>query len=68
MKRLIVRLQFKLASWLYTKGIIAPQLFDKPDGTPTKALYFLTPEESEQRDKAILKAVDKINKELVLRR
>jgi len=28
MKTLLVRLQFKLASWLYNQGIIAPQLLE----------------------------------------
>ena len=28
MKTLLVKLQFKLASWLYDQGIIAPQLME----------------------------------------
>jgi len=28
MKTLLVKLQFKLASWLYNQGIIAPQLLE----------------------------------------
>lgn len=28
MKRLLVKLQFKLASWLYNQGIVAPQLLE----------------------------------------
>ena len=28
MRTLLVKLQFKLASWLYNKGIIAPQLLE----------------------------------------
>ena len=46
MKTLIVKLQFKLASWLYNNGIIAPQLLEHPDGTPVKNIKILTPEES----------------------
>ena len=33
MKTLLVKLQFKLASWLYNQGIIAPQLLTKEDGS-----------------------------------
>ena len=28
MKTLLVRLQFKLASWLYNQGIVAPQILE----------------------------------------
>ena len=28
MKRLLIKIQFKLASWLYNEGIIAPQLLE----------------------------------------
>lgn len=28
MKTLLVKLQFKLASWLYNQGIVAPQLLE----------------------------------------
>jgi hypothetical protein len=28
MKTLLIKLQFKLASWLYNQGIIAPQLLE----------------------------------------
>lgn len=47
MKKLLVKLQFKLASYLYKRGIIAPQLLTHSDGTPVKNIKVLTPEESE---------------------
>ena len=46
MKTLLVKLQFKLASWLYDQGIIAPQLLVRPDGTSRRTITILTPEES----------------------
>ena len=48
MKTLLVKLQFKLASWLYNQGIIAPQLLLRPDGTPRRVIKILTPEESQE--------------------
>lgn len=45
MKTLLVKLQFKLASWLYNQGIIAPQLLVRPDGTSRRTITILTPEE-----------------------
>jgi len=48
MKTLLVKLQFKLASWLYNQGIIAPQLLERPDGTPRRVIKILTPEESQE--------------------
>jgi hypothetical protein len=47
MKQLLVKLQFKLASWLYNQDIIAPQLLNHSDGTPVRNIKILTPEESE---------------------
>ena len=47
MKTLLVKLQFKLASWLYNQGIIAPQLLTHSDGTSVGNIKILTPEESE---------------------
>ena len=46
MKTVLVKLQFKLASWLYNQGIIAPQILEHPDGTPVKNIKILTPDES----------------------
>jgi len=46
MKTLLVKLQFKLASWLYNQGIIAPELLTYPDGTSIRNIKILTPEES----------------------
>ena len=46
MKTLLVKLQFKLASWLYNQGIIAPQLLVRPDGSSRRTITILTPEES----------------------
>jgi len=46
MKTLLVKFQFKLASWLYNQGIIAPQLLEHPDGTPVRRIKILTPDES----------------------
>ena len=51
MKTLLVKLQFKLASWLYDQGIIAPQLLVRPDGTPRRTITILTPEESAELNK-----------------
>jgi hypothetical protein len=48
MKTLLVKLQFKLASWLYNQGIIAPQLLERPDGSPRTIIKILTPEESQE--------------------
>ena len=48
MKTLLVKLQFKLASWLYNQGIIASQLLERPDGTSRRVIKILTPEESQE--------------------
>jgi len=48
MKALIVKLQFRIASWLYNQGIIAPQLLSHNDGTPVKNIKILTPKESKK--------------------
>jgi hypothetical protein len=48
MKTFLVKLQFKLASWLYNQGIIAPQLLERPDGSPRRIIKILTPEESQE--------------------
>jgi hypothetical protein len=48
MKTMLVKLQFKLASWLYNQGIIAPQLLERPDGTSRRVIKILTPEESQE--------------------
>ena len=53
MKTLLVKLQFKLASWLYDQGIIAPQLLVRPDGTSRRTITILTPEESAELNKSI---------------
>lgn len=45
MKKLLVKLQFKLASWLYNQGIIAPQLLTKEDGSDVKNIKILTDDE-----------------------
>jgi len=43
MKTLLVKLQFKLASWLYNQGIIAPQLLLHPDGTSVRNIKIKAP-------------------------
>tara|TARA_R110000868_G_C10355917_1_gene716787 strand:- start:300 stop:461 length:162 start_codon:yes stop_codon:yes gene_type:complete len=48
MKTLIVKLQFKLASWLFKQEIIAPQLLTHTDGSPVRNIKILTAEESEE--------------------
>jgi hypothetical protein len=48
MKTLLVKLQFKLASWLYNQGIVAPQLLVRPDGSARRIIKILTPEESQE--------------------
>ena len=53
MKTLLVKLQFKLASWLYNQGIIAPQLLVRPDGTSRRTITILTPEESAELNKQV---------------
>ena len=53
MKTLLTKLQFKLASWLYNQGIIAPQLLVRPDGTSRRTVTILTPEESAEFNKPI---------------
>ena len=47
MKRLLVKLQFKLSSWLYNKGIITPQLLEH------KTIRVMNDEEMEDRQKAL---------------
>jgi hypothetical protein len=47
MRTLLVKLQFKLASWLYNKGIIAPQLLEH------KKIRVMNNEEMEDRQKAL---------------
>jgi GH24 family phage-related lysozyme (muramidase) len=47
MKTLLVRLQFKLASWLYNQGIIAPQLLEH------KIIRVMNDEEMEDRQKSL---------------
>jgi hypothetical protein len=47
MKTLLVRLQFKLASWLYNQGIIAPQLLEH------KKIRIMNDEDMEDRQKAL---------------
>jgi hypothetical protein len=42
MKTLLIKLKFKLASWLYNQGIIAPQLLTKEDGSPVKNIRIMT--------------------------
>lgn len=41
MKTLLVKLQFKLASWLYNQGIIAPQLLEHLNGSPVRNIKIL---------------------------
>ena len=53
MKSVLVKYQFKLASWLYNQGIIAPQLLSHSDGTPVKNIKILTPEESRELNKTL---------------
>lgn len=47
MKTLLVKLQFKLASWLYKQGIIAPQLLEH------KKIRIMNDVEMEDRQKAL---------------
>ena len=47
MKTVLVKLQFKLASWLYNQGIIAPQLLEH------KKIRVMNDEEMEDREKAL---------------
>jgi hypothetical protein len=53
MKKIITKLQFRMASWLYNQGIIAPQLLSHNDGTPVKNIKILTPEESRELNKTL---------------
>jgi hypothetical protein len=48
MKNILVKIGFRIASWLYKQGIIAPQLLSHEDGTSVRNIKILTPEESEQ--------------------
>ena len=43
MKTLIVKLQFKLAGWLYNQGIIAPQLLDHLNSSPSSYIKIKAP-------------------------
>ena len=53
MKTLLVKLQFKLASWLYNQGIVAPQLLEYdsiivlPSNYSDKDLEFCRKKQSE---------------------
>lgn len=42
MKTLLVKIGFKLASWLYNQEIIAPQLLTHPDGTSVRYIKIIT--------------------------
>jgi len=53
MKTLMVKLQFKIASWLFNKGIIAPQLLVRSDGTSRRTITILTPEESAELNEQV---------------
>jgi len=41
MKKIFTKIQFKIASWLYDNGIVAPQLLEY------RTITVLTPEESD---------------------
>ena len=60
MKTLIVKLQFRLASWLYNQGIIAPQILEcnsviiLPNDYSEKDLDFYTEKQEEIKNRKIL--------------
>lgn len=60
MKTLIVKLQFKLASWLYNQGIIAPQILESnsviilPNDYSEKDLDFYAEKQKEIKNRKIL--------------
>ena len=45
MEKKLNKIGFKLASWLYNKGIIAPQLLTKEDGSDVKNIRIMTDDE-----------------------
>jgi len=47
MKRLLIKVQFKLASWLYRCGIIAPELLEH------KKIRVMNDEQIQDREKAL---------------
>ena len=53
MRKLITKTQFKLASWLYNQGIVAPQILDSnsvivlPNGYSEKDLSFYSEKQQE---------------------
>jgi hypothetical protein len=48
MKNILVKIGFRIASWLYKQGIIAPQLLSHEDGAPVEYIKVLTSNESEE--------------------
>jgi hypothetical protein len=63
MKTLLIKLKFKLASWLYNQDIIAPQLLIKEDGSPVKNIRIMTDDElkKEQFKNELLSSLEKNN-------
>jgi hypothetical protein len=53
MKKLIIKTQFKIASWLYNQGIVAPQIMNSnsviilPNGYSEKDLSFYKDKQEE---------------------
>lgn len=60
MKTLLVKLQFRLASWLYNQGIIAPQILEcnsviiLPNDYSEKDLNFYAEKQEEIKNRKIL--------------
>jgi hypothetical protein len=45
MEKKLNQIGFKLSSWLYNRGIIAPQLLTKDDGSDVKTIRIMTDDE-----------------------
>ena len=59
MKKIITKMQFKIASWLFTKGIVAPQILESnsiinlPNGYGEDDLKFYNKKQNEIKEKNI---------------
>ena len=59
MKKMITKLQFKIASWLYNQGIVAPQILESnstitlPNSYSEEDLKFYNQKQNEIKEKNI---------------
>jgi hypothetical protein len=59
MRKLITKMQFKVASWLYNQGIVAPQILDSnsvmvlPNGYSENDLEFYREKQKEIKNRIV---------------